>query len=177
MPTWLAVILEIIKITVPALIVFITVWYLMREYLTAQFKMRHLELKEKTVSGSLPLRLQAYERLIMLCERIELPNLVIRLKGENMRASDLKGGMLMAIQQEYEHNITQQIYVSDELWQIILLAKNETANAINLLFSELPTNANADDFAKVIFEFAGQNKVPILNRAKQAVRTEAGGLL
>ena len=78
----LELLLEILKITAPALVVFFTVYYLMKEYLAKQYSIRLLDLKENQQKSTLPLRLQAYERLSMFCERINLPSLILRLREE-----------------------------------------------------------------------------------------------
>ena len=105
--------LEIIKIDIPAVIVYYTVHTLLKQYLDKQYQLRQLEYKQSQNAGSTKLRLQAYERLSVLCERIAIPNLVLQLKTSEMTSADLKAAMLIAIQQEFEHNISQQIYLSD----------------------------------------------------------------
>jgi hypothetical protein len=101
MPIWLATILEIIKITVPALIVFLTVKYLMQGYLNKEYQLKALDIEKKKNENTLPLKLQAYERLSLFCERISVPTLLIRIKEEGMSARQLRLQMLLAIQQEY----------------------------------------------------------------------------
>src|SRR5690606_3917144 len=113
MPVWLSVILEIIKITIPALIVFATVHTLLKQYLEKQYQLRKLDLKQDQTKTTTRLRLQAYERLSLFCERISIPSLILRLRSEKMNAMELRLAMMIAIQKEFEHNITQQVYVSD----------------------------------------------------------------
>ena len=88
MPQWLSVILELVKITVPALIVFLTVYYLMKHFLENQYQVKMLECKQNQQNTTIPLRLQAYERLSLFCERISIPSLVLRVRGEGMPASE-----------------------------------------------------------------------------------------
>ena len=88
MPQWLSVILELVKITVPALIVFLTVYYLMKHFLENQYQVKMLEYKQNQQNTTIPLRLQAYERLSLFCERISIPSLVLRVRGEGMPASE-----------------------------------------------------------------------------------------
>ena len=119
MPIWLATILEIIKVTVPALIVFLTVRSLMQEHQKKEVQLKALDLQKANQSTVLPMKLQAYERLSLFCERIAVPTLLFRLRQDGMSANHLRLQMLLTIQQEYEHNITQQVYVSPQLWEII----------------------------------------------------------
>ena len=97
MPIWLATILEIIKITVPSLIVFFTVHTLLKQYLENQYKIRMVEFKQSQQKTTVPLRLQAYERLSLFCERISIPGLVIRLRMEGMTARELRLAMMIAV--------------------------------------------------------------------------------
>ena len=69
---------------------------------------------------TLPSNFKAYERLILLCERINIADLILRLKAPGTSAVELKSALLLAVQQEFEHNLTQQLYVTEELWQVLL---------------------------------------------------------
>jgi len=81
MPAWLVAIFEILKFTIPALIMFWAVQSLFKEFLQGQQQMRLMEIKQQQSGTTLPLRLQAYERLSLFCERISIPNLVMRFKN------------------------------------------------------------------------------------------------
>ena len=116
------VLLEIIKITVPALIVFFTVHHLLKTYLEKQYQLKVLEHKQSNKGTTTPMRLQAYERLSLFCERISIPSMLLRLKEGTQTVTELRFKLLMAMQQEFEYNITQQVYVSDQLWQILKLS-------------------------------------------------------
>ncbi len=177
MPTWLAVILEIIKVTVPALIVFFTVYHLLKQYLDSQYKTQMLDFKQNQQKTTIPLRLQAYERLSLFCERISIPNLVLRLRGENMTTGELRMAMMIAIQKEFEHNITQQVYVSDQLWQIIKIARDDVVNVINLLFEEHDPNSDAREYGRAMFEYLQQRSLLPLDKALEAIKKEASLLM
>ncbi len=177
MPLWLEIIFEIIKITVPALIVFFTVHTLLKQYLANQYKLSSLEFRQNQQKTTVPLRLQAYERLSLFCERISIPNLVLRLRTENMTATDLRMAMMLAIQQEFEHNITQQVYVSDQLWQIIKIARDDALNIINLVFNTIDPDTNAHQYASDLFKFLEQREINSSDKALIAVKKEAGLLL
>ena len=128
--------LEILKYILPALIVFATVYFLMKRFLDMQYSTEVLRFKQSQAKNTLPVKLQAYERLAMFCERISLDNLSYRLSGGSMDAKTMGNAMLVAIQQEYEHNMSQQVYVSEKLWEIITMAKNQMQNVV--------TTASAD---------------------------------
>ncbi len=160
--------LDVLKYTIPALIVFATVFYLFRNFLNQQYNVELLKFRQSQHKEILPLRLQAYERLMMFCERINIDNLAYRLNSSEMTVSDLRSAMLIAIQQEYEHNVSQQVYISDKLWEIIQLVKEQMQSVI--LESEGQTAAEL--IANVRIRIA-ENKVDPIIYAKSAIRNEA----
>ena len=122
--------LEILKYILPALIVFATVYFMMKRYLDMQYSSEVLRFKQEQAKNTLPIKLQAYERMAMFCERISLDNLSYRLSSQNIDAQSMSNAMLIAIQQEFEHNMSQQVYISEKLWQIITMAKDQMQNII-----------------------------------------------
>lgn len=115
---------------------------------------RFYELKQNNHRITLPIRLQAYERLTLLLERMTLNNLILRVKQHGMTATDLQVALLAEIRAEFEHNLSQQVYISDEAWQFIVNSKENTVRLINLSYSKLPSGASSLDLSKFIFEHA-----------------------
>jgi len=178
MPAWVEFILDLLKITIPAGIVGFTAYYLIKKHLDNEFRMRQLELKQAQQGTTTPLRLQAYERLSMFCERISIPSLMLRVRGENMTAAHLRMAMLVSIQKEFEHNITQQVYVSDNLWKIVKIARDDTVFIINKMYSEIPDpESDSREYSRMLLEAASGRDVAPLNKALEAVKREAGILL
>jgi hypothetical protein len=173
MSTWLTVLLEIVKITVPALIVFATVYILIQQFLQKQYQILVLEQRQKQQHIALPMRLQAYERLSMLVERISIPNLLFRLRSEKSKAAALRVAMLLAIQQEFEHNVTQQVYVSDKLWSILRAARQDTENTINGIAEKVDPKAPAEELAGILLNYLAMQEITALDKAQIAIRTEA----
>jgi len=173
MPVWLTVIFEILKFTIPALIMFWAVQNLFSKFLDGQNKMKMLELQKGQSDTTLPLRLQAYERLSLFCERISIPNLMLRLRTDDMQAGALRYAMLMAIQQEYEHNITQQVYVSEQLWQIINLAKEDTMSLVAGIGETIDPKANGKQLSDALIGALNERKEYPLNTALSAIKKEA----
>ena len=171
------VLLEIIKVTTPALIVFFTVYYLVKQYLASQYETKILDFKQNQHKTTIPLRLQAYERLSLFCERISIPGLVLRVRNENMTAAQLRIAMMIAIQKEFEHNITQQVYVSDNLWKIIKIARDDVVGVINQVYSEVDPKLDAKLFAQALFRFLEEREFIPLDKALFAIKKEAGLLL
>lgn len=177
MPAWLSVLLEIIKITVPALIVFFTVYTLLKQFLEGQYKARMLEFKQNQNNTTIPLRLGAYERLSLFCERISIPNLILRLRTDDMTATDLRLALMLGVQQEFEHNITQQVYVSDQLWQIVKIARDDTINVINLVYNSIDPKADAREYAGTMFKYLQTRESFSTDKALVAIKKEAGLLM
>lgn len=132
---------------------------------------------ERQNTMALPLRMQAYERLVLFSERISLHNLSLRVLQENMSAKDFQFAMMAAIKQEYDHNISQQVYVSENLWKIVTFAKNDTVNVINLVAKELPKNADAQTLNKALFQYLKHTSETALDKARSAISQEAATVL
>lgn len=173
----MTVFLEILKMTIPALVVFMTVYFLMKQYLNKEYQIKVLEYRQKHSSTTTPLKLQAYERLSLFCERISIPNLLLRLRSDKQNAGLLRLSMLIAIQQEFEHNITQQVYVSDNLWKIIKIARDDTVNIINGVAEKLEPKAPGEEYANFLLNYLDSQDFTSLDKALQAIKKEAGVLL
>jgi hypothetical protein len=165
--------LELLKISIPAIVVGGTVWMMLKQYFQSQYQLRLLENKKQNSETTLPLRLQAYERLSLLCERISIPNLVARLGTDGVTVNDLRTAMLIAIRQEFEHNITQQIYVSENLWSIIKVARDNTAEIVHLIAQKLDPKADVNVYIAALFEFLESQQGDSLLTAQTAIRQEA----
>ena len=163
----------ILGLTIPSVVVLVAVYLMFRQYFQHQMQSRLLKSKFQNAQVTLPLRLQAFERLILLCERIDLPDLVLRLKTPGTTANTLRSALLIAIQQEYEHNLTQQLYVSEELWQILMTAKTKTMDLISIAAVNLGSNASADDYAASLMQLAGEEASLPSQIAKKAIKTES----
>ena len=163
-------------VVVPALIVFGTAYYIMKEFTTNQWRTQSLRQQAERQKTTLPIRLQAYERLALFCERISITGLVLRTRAENMTPAQYKVNLLMSIQQEYEHNVTQQVYVSDQLWQIIQVARDDLSRFIDLVSQEMEPGASARDFADHLLNHAAQRERDPLQTAQTAIRKETASI-
>lgn len=116
---------EVLKYTLPSVVVFLTVYFMLSQYFEQErIKMAQQRGKEYA-QNSLPIKVQAYERMALFMERIRIQNLMLRFPSTESSSIDICRTLMLGVQQEYEHNLVQQIYISDKLWEIILLAKNE----------------------------------------------------
>lgn len=99
-----------------------------------------------------PLRLQAYERLVLLCERIALPNLISRVSQPGLSAREMQFLLVESIKQEYEYNATQQIYVSETAWNAVRSLRDQNLLMINSIGKSLPQEATAGDLNRRLME-------------------------
>jgi hypothetical protein len=143
---------EILILSIPlAGMLFIT--YLMLQHFhnksTAENDLRNDFEKNKTY---FPLKIQAYERIILFLERIDPSNMMIRAHKSGMNATSLHRELLKIIRDEYTHNMSQQIYIQPNSWKILLNAKQETIQIINMAINELEDNSSGLDLSAKIFE-------------------------
>ena len=103
------------------------------------------------VKDILPLKLQAYERMILFVERINPTNLMVRLHQSGMTAKEMQGLVLNEVKAEYQHNISQQLYISQNAWNIIKRVKDDTIGLINHSANTLPAETSAVELSKLVF--------------------------
>ena len=165
--------LELIKLTIPGLIVFLATYFVLKSYMENQQRIEHAKSRNAQLKTTIPLKLQAYERLSLLCERIAIPNLLLRVRKEGMTASELKLALMIAIQHEYEHNITQQVYVSQQLWEIIKITRDESVELVNLVAKDLNHDADGRQLALTLLNLVAQREVSAGDKALIAIKKEA----
>jgi hypothetical protein len=129
--------------------------------------------KAATDRTILPLQLQAYERLVLLVERINLQNLISRIFQPGLTAIDMQVGLIQTIKAEYEHNIAQQIYVSPTAWEAVKTLKEQTITIINQVASQLPPEASAMDLNKQMLELFLQAETSPSELTAQILNAEA----
>ena len=135
--------IELASYTLPSIITGLVAYYLFNSYFKDQQNSRRWLLQKDNRKDTLPLRLQAYERLTLFMERINPSQLLIRVTPISNDKNEYANYVIAQVDQEYEHNITQQIYITDECWSIITTAKNATIQMIRLAAkSEKVTDAN-----------------------------------
>ena len=122
--------LEIAAYTLPALITGGVAFVMMQKFYNSEESKRKFELLRENQKQALPIHLQAYERVVLLLERINPTQLLLRVAPISKSKEDYATLLTHNIQTEYEHNLTQQIYLTAETWDIILKAKNSTVQMI-----------------------------------------------
>lgn len=144
--------LEILKYILPAFITFGATYFVMNKFLDTEHRKQLLVLRQENQKVTTPLRLQAYERLVLFLERISMDKLVIRVNKPGMSAQLLKAELLRTIQHEFDHNLTQQLYISNTSWETIKKAKDESLKIVNIAGAQMKSGTKGADLGQKIFE-------------------------
>ena len=152
---------DILEIILPSVIVFATAYFLMRQFFDNESQKRAAEVRASGQSLVTPIRLQAYERVVLFLERISPNSLVMRVNKSNTSARSFHSELVKTIRTEFEHNLSQQIYMSAPAWDSVRNAKEEIIKLINICSSKVSDSASGQDLAQVIIEAtAGVSKLP-----------------
>ncbi|RYD58155.1 MAG: hypothetical protein EOP56_04335 [Sphingobacteriales bacterium] len=138
-------ILEILKYTIPAIIVLIASYLIVQKFLVSELKRKQLALLQESQDITIRLRLQAYERLALYAERIHPRNLIPRVYQGGMTVADLQHALIFNIRTEFEHNLSQQIYVSKQVWDTVRNVKEQEMNLVNQIAKQLNPEASAKE--------------------------------
>ena len=132
------------------------VFFISIAWLLAEFKGMKDEIKERLGinNDTIKLKLQAYERLTLFAERAGLKNMISRVPSYSESAASLHASLVETLKSEYEYNVTQQIYVSSEMWKAVTKLKDQNIYIINQLSATLPHQANGMDLCKRILEYS-----------------------
>jgi len=142
--------IEILKIILPALAVFAAAYFLVQRFLTNEQGRRDFELKKASQSTITPLKLQAYERVVIFLERIHPNTLVVRVNKHGMTSHVLHQELVKALKTEYEHNISQQIYMSHNAWELIKNSKEEIIKLVNISATKVAHDSNSNELAMMV---------------------------
>ncbi len=164
--------LTILAYTIPSLVVLATTYFLIKAYLNNEEKRRMLELKKDDKHLTIPLRLQAFERLVLLMERISPGQLVVRSHIAGMEAFDLQTAIIRNVREEYEHNIAQQIYVSPQTWAMVKNAKEEVIRHINTVAASLKEKGSSQDLAEFILQAWMKKDADPIQQAIDMIKSE-----
>ncbi len=164
--------LDILKYILPAGVVFATAYYLIKVMLDNESRKRLMEIKLKNQTTVTPVRLQAYERIVLFLERISPNNLIFRVFDPEFSSAQFQAILTQAIRDEYEHNLSQQLYISSPAWEIVKNAKEEMIKMINVAAVELSSEANATELSGKIFAMSSEiNQLPV-NKAIEVLKNE-----
>jgi hypothetical protein len=169
--------IEILKYCIPALCVLLATWLIMRQFYKAEEDKRLWELKRLAQKEVSPLRLRAYERLALLLERTTPEHMLLELNLGEMTIVQVQQHLVQTLRMEYEHNASQQVYVSEEVWAMISNAKEQTIAFVNTVAQQLPPNSSAIDYARLLITAYSSNGDTPNDVALTALKKEARTLL
>jgi hypothetical protein len=164
--------IEFGKILIPASIVLYAVYLMVRSFIQREIDLKKLEIRTRSIETILPSRLQAYERMALFLERISPQNLLIRLNATGYTARDFQKILLDEIRNEYNHNVSQQVYMSEEVWNQIKNAKEDLTVLINDASSKVTMDSSSLDLSKKIFEMMMEKKVDPIGYALSELKKE-----
>ena len=167
-------IIEILAYSLPSLITGGVAYYLFDAYFKDQQNTRRWLLQKENRKDTLPLRLQAYERMTLFMERINPSQLLVRISPISDDKTEYANYVIAQVEQEFEHNLAQQIYISDECWSIISTAKNATIQMIRLATKNEKV-ADANQLREVILGDLLDKTAPS-NAAVAFIKNEVGQL-
>ena len=170
-------IIEVAKYVIPALIVFGAAYFTLLLVLQKDEQKRKVEVilgNQKLVT---PIRLQAYERVVLYLERIAPESLVIRTKEPNMTNKQLHLALLNTIRTEFEHNLSQQIYMTNESWLALKMAKESVSQLVNVAASRVVPEEPAIILTKTIIDMYSSIEEPPINSAVNLIKKEVIHLL
>ena len=150
--------LEILKYVLPSLVVFAAAYFLIRSFLDHEIKQLKEEKKDDTRKAVIPLRFKAYERVVLFLERISPQNLVLRVNRAGISKEILQAELLMTVREEYEHNLAQQIYISDNAWDLVKSAKEEVLSDINTAAAKMTDKNTVADYGQQLISMHLERK-------------------
>lgn len=166
---------EILKYTLPALIVFLTTYLTLSKMLNNERNRLKAEAVLNNQKFITPIRLQAYERMVLLMERISPQSLIMRTQRQNITNQELQSALLKTIRSEFEHNMAHQLYISDKAWEMVRMAKEDCIKFINQTALQTKPDGNSLQLCKLILENTMDRELDPTTKAigylKEEIRT------
>ncbi len=144
--------LDLIQVLAPASLVLYLAYLLVRSFLNKQLAEMKLQMVQKNQEVIIPVRLQAYERICLLLERISPSNLITRLNNSEYTSQQLQTILVSEVREEFNHNLSQQVYMTNEAWEQVSNAVESTLTLINEAGGETAPDDKSLSLAKKIFE-------------------------
>ncbi len=164
--------LEILKYVIPSLVVFLTAYAILKKFLDKEEKKLRYEYNLKSEQFTIPIRLQAYERIILLLERISPESLLLRVNKKGMNSRQLQNELLSEIRTEFDHNLSQQIYISPQAWNVVQNAKSNLIKIINVSASSVNPDSPSMNLSKAILDNIMEAEESPVETAKDHLKKE-----
>jgi hypothetical protein len=157
----------------PPVLVFGMAYFLIKKFLDTNQRLKMIDMKMGLQKEMLPLRMQAFERVILYLERMSPNNLLVRVHVPGMKVNEFHKEILSAIRSEYEHNMTQQVYMSAESWNAVKNGRDELLKIINTSFEKCDPESPAAELSKIVFQTMMQTETFPIQKAIDLVKGEA----
>ena len=164
--------IEFGKILIPASVVLYAAYLMVKSFTQKEIELKKLEVRSRSIETILPARLQAYERITLFLERISPQNLLLRLMDSTYTAREFQKILLDEIRNEYNHNVSQQVYMSEEVWNMVKNSKEDLTVMINEAASQMSDDSKSIDLSKKIFEIVMEKKVDPIGHALSELKRE-----
>ena len=166
------IVIEFAKLIIPAIIVLYAMYLMVKSFLDKEMTQRVADIRAGNAKDMLPIRLQAYERISLLLERIAPNKLILRLSDGDYSYKEFQQILIANVREEYNHNLSQQIYVSDQVWELTTSAVEDVIMTINQGADSLSKESRSIDLAKKIFEIQGEKQADPIEHALQTLKQE-----
>jgi hypothetical protein len=168
---------EVLLITIPALLVCLTAWLILNNLFRNDQERRKQELLLSNTKTVTPIRLQAYERIVLFLERTSLESMIVRVSSPELSAAQLHSALLSAIRSEFEHNLSQQIYMSPQAWEVVKSARTNMIKIINTEAEKMAPNSTGLALSKRLLESVMEMDKEPTRVAIEFIKAEVGKMI
>ncbi|MCX6247702.1 MAG: hypothetical protein NTW10_08210 [Bacteroidetes bacterium] len=163
---------SLLKIIVAVLLSLVSALVILRYYFAFKKQPLPVSSQDEQQRILLPLRLQACERIVLFLDRIAINNLIMRINRPEMRALQLQAALVGAIREEFEYNLSQQLYISTKAWGLVRNAKEETIRLINTASMKVPENASSSEMVRILLDLVLAEEKSAVEIAMEEVKKE-----
>ena len=159
-------------IVLPALLVFFTAQYMMKQHIANSVQLVKTEILKTNLNTFTPLKLQAYERIALFLERTSIPALIQSYAQAGQSARGFAAAATHAIKEEYSYNVSQQIYVSTQMWTLVKAIKEQHIQLFQTITASLPAEATAADLSQKLIEYLQSMEIQPQDRGLEFMKNE-----
>lgn len=159
-------------IVLPALLVFFTAQFMMKQHIANSVQLVKTEILKTNLNTFTPLKLQAYERIALFLERTSIPALIQSYAQAGQSARGFAAAATHAIKEEYSYNVSQQIYVSTQMWTLVKAIKEQHIQLLQNISASLPAEATAADLSQKLIEYLQSMEVQPQDRGLEFMKNE-----
>lgn len=165
--------IEVLKYLTPLIVLLIAVLLILKHFSDKEKTKQKFDVIRMNNKLITPIRLQAYERVILLLERIKPDAVALRIQKSNYTATQMQILMLETIRKEFNHNLSQQIYLTEETWAAIVNAKEQVTRLINLTGTNMEKESKAGEFTRALIEMYNDFETKPIENTLRLVKREA----